>query len=122
MRFDTKIAIAVRADLEPWQKLNVTAFLASGIASSGEIMGKPYEDASGHSYLELFRQQRAGRGIGDTRGDHAHNLKPLTAFNARGRALVDEHTAVHDPRHQNFSGRRGRSLRQSSHQFVVQVL
>jgi hypothetical protein len=56
MRFDTKIAIAVRADLEPWQKLNVTAFLASGIASSGEIMGKPYEDASGHSYLELFRQ------------------------------------------------------------------
>ena len=34
IRFDTKIAIAVRADLEPWQKLNVTAFLASGIAAS----------------------------------------------------------------------------------------
>ena len=57
MRFDTKIAIAVRADLEPWQKLNVTAFLASGIAaSSDQIMGKPYEDASGNTYLELFRQ------------------------------------------------------------------
>ena len=57
MRFDTKIAIAVRADLEPWQKLNVTAFLASGIAASAEdIMGKPYEDASGNTYLELFRQ------------------------------------------------------------------
>jgi hypothetical protein len=57
IRFDTKIAIAVRADLEPWQKLNVTAFLASGIAaSSGELIGKPYEDASGHTYLELFRQ------------------------------------------------------------------
>jgi hypothetical protein len=57
VRFDTKIAIAVRADLEPWQKLNVTAFLASGIAAStGEVIGKPYEDASGNTYLELFRQ------------------------------------------------------------------
>ena len=57
IRFDTKIAIAVRADLEPWQKLNVTAFLASGIAANAEdIMGKPYEDGSGNTYLELFRQ------------------------------------------------------------------
>jgi hypothetical protein len=57
IRFDTKIAIAVRADLEPWQKLNVTAFLASGIAASTEeIIGEPYEDGSGHTYLELFRQ------------------------------------------------------------------
>jgi hypothetical protein len=55
-RFDTKIAIAVRADLEPWQKLNVTAFLASGIAAAADVMGKPYEDGSGHTYLELFRQ------------------------------------------------------------------
>jgi len=56
MRFDTKIAIAVRADLEPWQKLNVTAFLASGIAATADVMGKPYEDGSGNTYLELFRQ------------------------------------------------------------------
>ena len=56
MRFDTRIAIAVRADLQPWQKLNVTAFLASGIAASADVMGKPYEDGSGHAYLELFRQ------------------------------------------------------------------
>ena len=57
VRFDTKIAIAVRADLEQWQKLNVTAFLASGIAASAEdIMGKPYEDGSGNTYLELFLQ------------------------------------------------------------------
>jgi hypothetical protein len=56
-RFDTKIAIAVRADLQAWQKLNVTAFLASGIAASApETMGKPYEDGSGNTYLELFRQ------------------------------------------------------------------
>jgi hypothetical protein len=57
MRFDTKIAIAVLAGLEPWQELNVTAFLASGIAASdAEIIGKPYEDGSGNTYLELFRQ------------------------------------------------------------------
>jgi hypothetical protein len=57
MRFDTKIAIAVRADLEQWQQLNVTAFLASGIAAAAPgVMGKPYEDGSGNTYLELFRQ------------------------------------------------------------------
>ena len=57
VRFDTKIAIAVREDLPAWQKLNVTAFLASGIAANAEdIMGKPYVDGSGNTYLELFRQ------------------------------------------------------------------
>ena len=57
IRFDTKVAIAVRGDLEPWQKLNVTAFLASGIAASiGDVIGKPYEDGSGQQYLEMFRQ------------------------------------------------------------------
>jgi hypothetical protein len=57
MRFDTKIAIAVREDLEQWQKLNVTAFLASAIAFGvPETAGKPYEDGSGHRYLEMFRQ------------------------------------------------------------------
>jgi hypothetical protein len=57
MRFDTKIAIAVRSDLAVWQKLNVTAFLASAIAAGiGEVAGKPYEDGSGNRYLEMFRQ------------------------------------------------------------------
>jgi hypothetical protein len=57
MRFETKIAIAVRAGLAGWQQLNVTAFLASGIAAAfGDTIGKPYEDGSGHRYLELFRQ------------------------------------------------------------------
>jgi hypothetical protein len=57
MRFDTKIAVAVRSGLETWQKLNVTAFLASGVAAGvAEVAGKPYEDASGNRYLEMFRQ------------------------------------------------------------------
>lgn len=57
MRFDTKIAIAVRAGLAPWQQLNVTAFLASGIAAANtETIGKPYQDGAGNTYTELFRQ------------------------------------------------------------------
>jgi hypothetical protein len=57
MRFDTKISIAVRDDLAGWQKLNVTAFLASGIAAGvPETIGKPYEDGTGQRYLEMFRQ------------------------------------------------------------------
>ena len=57
MRFDTKIAVAVRSDLPVWQKLNVTAFLASGVAAGvDEVAGKPYEDGSGNRYLEMFRQ------------------------------------------------------------------
>lgn len=57
MRFDTKVAIAVREDLQAWQKLNVTAFLASGIAAGApEIIGKPYEDGDGNAYLALLGQ------------------------------------------------------------------
>lgn len=56
MRFDTKIAIAVRDDLAAWQKLNVTAFLASGIEAGCGLTGKPYEDGSGNDYLPMFRQ------------------------------------------------------------------
>jgi hypothetical protein len=40
-----------------WQKLNVAAFLASGIVRSVEdIIGRPYEDADGTTYLPLCRQ------------------------------------------------------------------
>lgn len=57
MRFDTKIGIVVRDDLATWQSLNVTAFLASGIASGmPDTIGKPYEDGSGNGYLPMFRQ------------------------------------------------------------------
>src|ERR1700751_4756968 len=57
MQFDTKIAVVVRTDLEPWQKLNVTAFLAGGIAAAfPECIGAPYEDASGTRYLSLIGQ------------------------------------------------------------------
>ena len=57
MQFDTKIAVVVRTDLEVWQKLNVTAFLAGGIAASfPACIGEPYEDGSGTPYLSLIGQ------------------------------------------------------------------
>ena len=57
MRFDTKIAIAVRADLAAWQKLNVTAFLASAVAAGvPAVIGEDYLDGSGHTYLPMYRQ------------------------------------------------------------------
>lgn len=56
MSFDTKIKVILLDGLEPWQELNVTAFLMSGIAQSGEITGEPYEDADGVRYLPMSQQ------------------------------------------------------------------
>lgn len=57
MQFDTKIAIVIRTDLQAWQKLNVAAFLTSGIAAAfPECIGEPYEDASGTRYHALIGQ------------------------------------------------------------------
>ena len=55
--FDTKIAIVVRDDLLVWQKLNVTAFLTSGVLGANqELIGEDYEDASGITYNPLMVQ------------------------------------------------------------------
>jgi hypothetical protein len=57
MQFDTKIAVVVRSDLEPWQKLNVASFLAGGIAAAfPACIGDAYEDGSGTQYLALIGQ------------------------------------------------------------------
>ncbi|MFG2634005.1 DUF2000 family protein [Streptomyces sp. NPDC048362] len=57
IRFDTKIAVLLRGDLESWQRLNVTAFLVSGLGVTlPEVVGEPYEDADSVSYLPMFRQ------------------------------------------------------------------
>ena len=54
---DTKIGIVVDGDLRLWQKLNVTAFLASGVAAANsECVGQEYEDRSGQKYLAQFVQ------------------------------------------------------------------
>lgn len=55
--FDTKIAIIIRDDLATWQKLNVTAFLTSGIiAQSPAIIGEAYRDAADNVYNPMSIQ------------------------------------------------------------------
>lgn len=57
VRFDTKIAVLLREDLEGWQRLNVTAFLVSGLGTQHpEVIGEPYEDADSTAYLPMLRQ------------------------------------------------------------------
>ncbi|MEK9967582.1 MAG: DUF2000 family protein [Ferrovibrio sp.] len=55
--FTTKIAIVVREDLAAWQKLNVTAFLSSGIAAAVPgCIGEAYVDAAGRRYGAMCGQ------------------------------------------------------------------
>ena len=57
MTFDTKIAVLLRDDLQPWQELNVCAFLVSGItAANPDAVGEPYRDADGLEYLPMLGQ------------------------------------------------------------------
>ncbi|BCB88056.1 DUF2000 domain-containing protein [Phytohabitans suffuscus] len=73
----TKIAIVVRDDLAAWQRLNVTAFLASGVAATFPAsVGERYEDGSGTAYLPMFGQPVLV---------YAADLAALTQ--ARGRAV-----------------------------------
>ena len=57
VRFDTKIAVLLRDDLAVWQRLNVTAFLVSGIGTGASRADR--RAVSGrrrHAYLPEFRQ------------------------------------------------------------------
>jgi hypothetical protein len=56
--FDTKVGVVVRDDLAAWQRLNVTAFLMSGVTAfaGAEAIGEPYRDADDRSYLPLLVQ------------------------------------------------------------------
>ena len=57
VQFDTKVIVALREDLLPWQELNVTAFLMSGIVTSAaDLTGEPYRDRDGNAYLPMLRQ------------------------------------------------------------------
>jgi hypothetical protein len=56
--FDTKVALVVRDDLATWQRLNVTAFLISGVTAGAPAtaIGEDYVDADGRRYLPLLVQ------------------------------------------------------------------
>ncbi len=50
-----KIAVAVRSDLAPWQKLNVVAFITSGLGTvCPGLIGEPYIDGSERRYPALL--------------------------------------------------------------------
>jgi hypothetical protein len=54
--YDKKIAIVIKSDLLDWQKLNVTAFLASAIAIQfPETHGKAFTNASGATYFPFIK-------------------------------------------------------------------
>jgi hypothetical protein len=57
-QFDTKVAVVVRDDLAVWQRLNVTAFLMSGLvaAAGATAIGEEYVDGDGARYLPLLVQ------------------------------------------------------------------
>jgi hypothetical protein len=56
--FDTKVAVIVRGDLASWQRVNVCAFLISGVtaAAGPDVVGEDYLDADGNRYLPLLVQ------------------------------------------------------------------
>lgn len=57
MEFDTKFAIVLADDLPQWRKLNVVAFLTSGVLSEDDAaVGEAYRDASDTTYLPLCIQ------------------------------------------------------------------
>jgi hypothetical protein len=57
-QFDTKAAVVVADDLATWQRLNITAFLMSGVTARAgtTAIGEDYEDADGRRYLPLLVQ------------------------------------------------------------------
>jgi hypothetical protein len=56
-RSETKIVVVLRADLPVWQQLNMTAFLASGVAAGApDVIGENYADADGTKYQPMFGQ------------------------------------------------------------------
>ena len=56
MEFANKLVVIIRDDLLVWQKLNVTAFLMSGIGGTQDIVGEPYVDGDDVAYLPMSQQ------------------------------------------------------------------
>jgi len=50
-----RIALVLREDLATWQRLNISAFLASAVAAARpESLGEPYRDGGGRAYSRMF--------------------------------------------------------------------
>jgi hypothetical protein len=84
MHADHKLAVAVRTDLAVWQKLNVTAFVVSGLgATDPDLVGEAYVDADGQRYLPMFVQPVLVYG-----GDRAALTRAFTRARARDLAVA----------------------------------
>lgn len=113
--FDTKVALIVRNDLATWQRLNVVAFLATGIAAAApEAMGEPYVDANGHRYgtllgqpMLVFEADLAGLQAAHRVGlERAITVLPYVfAMFSTGHDAANRHAfAAEDPGHMNLVG------------------
>lgn len=67
MKAGWKVGVAVRENLAVWQRLNVTAFVMSGVGTAlPELIGEPYVDASSRTYMP-----KLGLPVLVYSGDHA---------------------------------------------------
>src|SRR5579875_2116030 len=87
--FDTKTAIVVRDDLAAWQRLNVCAFLMSGVtaAAGTDAIGEDYLDADGNRYLPLLVQpvlvfESTGAKLATVRERAARREVPIALYTA----------------------------------------
>ncbi|HEY2318657.1 MAG TPA: DUF2000 domain-containing protein [Solirubrobacteraceae bacterium] len=87
--FETKTAIVVRDDLASWQRLNVCAFLISGVTASAgpQAIGEDYLDADGNHYLPLLVQpvlvfETAGGKLRTLRERAARREVPVAIYTA----------------------------------------
>ena len=87
--FETKAAIVVRDDLAVWQRLNVCAFLMSGVvaAAGPAAIGEDYLDADGNSYLSLLVQpvlvfEASGEKLRTVRERAARREVPIALYTA----------------------------------------
>ena len=101
MQFDTKIAVVIRTDLEPWQKLNVASFLTSGIAAAfPQCIGDVFVAFTSAS-CRFLKEVHAGDTLYPqleiikltTQGDTGIVTTRATVHNQRGELVLDgEHT------------------------------
>jgi len=83
-----KIVVVLRDDLLPWQELNVTAFVTSGVvAEHPELIGEPYRDGDGAGYAAMLGypvmvMTASGELLGTVRRRAADRGVPISVYTA----------------------------------------
>jgi len=94
--FDTKIVVMLRDDLKPWQELNVTAFLATGVVGTEPaLIGEAYRDRAGNVYNPMSIQPMVVLSADAATMSKAH--RKCLELDVRASAYVEEMFATgHD--------------------------